>query len=190
MGGELPDMRKAALPARQHTGRCCSSSLSDPCAHERLALAADSGAIGVWELDAQSGQMLWDRRIYALYGQPEGPGAVEYNDWIQWVHPEDLARTELELRQALATGTDFTSEFRVRWPDGCLRSIRAAGRVSRGADQRVERMIGVNWDVTPQRELNSRLAEQHELLRVTLNSIGDAVIAAPTCWALIWRTKG
>lgn len=174
------------LGAFQDVTESVQARLSLQRAHERLALAADSGAIGVWELDAQSGQMLWDRRMYALYGQPEGPGAVEYNDWIQWVHPEDLARTELELRQALATGTDFTSEFRVRWPDGCLRFIRAAGRVSRGADQRVERMIGVNWDVTPQRELNSRLAEQHELLRVTLNSIGDAVITTDAKSQVTW----
>jgi len=38
------------------------------------------------------------------------------------------------------------------------------------------RVIGVNWDITPQRELADELARQHELMQVTLQSIGDAVI--------------
>lgn len=155
-------------------------------AHERLALAADSGAIGVWELDTQTGQMLCDARMYALYGRPEGSGMAGYAEWTQWLHPDDLARTESELRQALVSGTDFSSEFRAVWPDGCVRFIRAAGRISLDSHQRVHRMTGVNWDVTPQRELNARLAEQHELLRVTLNSIGDAVITTDAKSQVTW----
>jgi len=155
-------------------------------AHERLALAADSGAIGVWELDTQTGWMLCDARMYALYGRPEGSGVEEYTEWTQWLHPDDLARTEGELRHALVSGTDFSSEFRAIWPDGSVRFIRAAGRISRDSHQRVHRMTGVNWDVTPQRELNARLAEQHELLRVTLNSIGDAVITTDAKSQVTW----
>ncbi|WP_348223838.1 PAS domain-containing protein, partial [Escherichia coli] len=109
-----------------------------------------------------------------------------YAEWTQWLHPDDLARTESELRQALVSGTDFSSEFRAVWPDGCVRFIRAAGRISLDSHQRVHRMTGVNWDVTPQRELNARLAEQHELLRVTLNSIGDAVITTDAKSQVTW----
>jgi diguanylate cyclase (GGDEF)-like protein/PAS domain S-box-containing protein len=47
-------------------------------------------------------------------------------------------------------------------------------------------MLGVNWDVTSLRSLTSELAEKHELLHVTLQSIDDAVITADTDGLVTW----
>ncbi|OED36480.1 hypothetical protein AB833_26800 [Chromatiales bacterium (ex Bugula neritina AB1)] len=48
------------------------------------------------------------------------------------------------------------------------------------------RLLGVNWDVTPLRKITAELAEQHELLRVTLSSIGDAVITTDAQGIVTW----
>jgi len=64
--------------------------------------------------------------------------------------------------------------------------LRTAGRVKRDAGDNAIRVLGVNWDVTPLRQTTNELAEQHELLRVTLRSIGDAVITTDAAGLVTW----
>ena len=47
-------------------------------------------------------------------------------------------------------------------------------------------MIGVNWDVTDIRNLTAELAEQHQLMRVTMRSIADAVITTDAAGIVTW----
>ena len=155
-------------------------------AQERLVLATESGGICVWELDVQTGELVWDAQVYALHGQPLGHGTNAFEVWTHHVHPDDRSRTERELEKALAGSADFRSEFRVIWADGSVHHLQVSARITRDAAGHPVRMLGVSWDVTPLRLLNARLAEQHELLRVTLNSIGDAVITTDAQSCVTW----
>jgi diguanylate cyclase (GGDEF)-like protein/PAS domain S-box-containing protein len=48
------------------------------------------------------------------------------------------------------------------------------------------RVLGVNYDVTERKHMERELAEKHELLRVTLHSIGDAVITTDAHGRVQW----
>lgn len=155
-------------------------------AQQRIVLATETGGIGVWELNVQTGVFTCDALMYALYGLPEGSGTDGYELWARHLHPADQSRAKLEFKSSLENGTDFRSEFRVIWRDGSVHFLRAAGRVTRDAEGQALHMVGVSWDVTPLRELANQLAEQHELLRVTLQSIGDAVITTDAESRVTW----
>ena len=155
-------------------------------AYERMALATGAGGIGVWVLDVTSGVLNWDAQMHHLYDRPEGGPPVAYGDWSDRLHPEDRGRAEGGLRLAHETGQPFSSEFRVIWRDGSVRHIKAAAQVIRDSEGQDVRMIGVNWDVTEVRELSQRVANQKELLRVTLASIGDAVITTDVAGKVTW----
>lgn len=155
-------------------------------AQQRVTLATETGGIGVWELKVQAGVLTWDALMYALYGLPEGSGTDGYELWARHLHPADRSRTELEFKSSLENGADFRSEFRVIWNDGSVHFLRAAGSVTLDASGHALHIVGVNWDVTPLRELANQLAEQHELLRVTLQSIGDAVITTDAQSQVTW----
>ncbi|WP_271007238.1 EAL domain-containing protein [Paucibacter sp. B51] len=168
---------------------------------ERLSVAADSGQIGIWEWDLGSGEMHWDSWMYRLYGlTPPAPGlgarspASAYELWSRHVHPQDLAASHQAMLQAIDSGQPFLTEFRVVWPDGSTHHLRASGRVIRDEQGRALRLVGSNWDLTEMRrlaaelaeQLAAELAEQHELLRVTLRSIGDAVITTDARGQVRW----
>ena len=155
-------------------------------AQQRVTLATETGGIGVWELNVQTGVLTWDALMYAMYGLPEGSGTDGYELWARHLHPADRSRAEQEFKSSLESGADFRSEFRVIWDDGSVHFLRAAGSVTRDAAGQALHIVGVNWDVTPLRELASQLAEQHELLRVTLQSIGDAVITTDAQSQVTW----
>jgi diguanylate cyclase len=155
-------------------------------ARDRLELANDSGGIGVWDLDVANNTLLWDSGMYRLYGVPANAEASALAILARSVHPEDRAAAWQDVQDAQAGTRPYDSEYRVVWPDGSVRHLRAAARVTRDNQGRPLRMVGVNWDVTDLRRLSTELAEQHELLRVTLQSIGDAVITTDARGHVNW----
>jgi diguanylate cyclase (GGDEF)-like protein/PAS domain S-box-containing protein len=156
-------------------------------AHERLVMAADAGRIGVYDWDIVNDEMTWDSWLRQLYGIDNLESASAASEvWRRRLHPDDLAAAEAALWDAVEGRRPYDTEFRTIGENGAQRTIRAAGRVVRDQDGRAVRMVGVNWDVTEARRLAADLAEQHELLRVTLQSIGDGVITADAQGHVTW----
>lgn len=145
-------------------------------AHLRTTLATDSGKIGVWEYDLVKNTLKWDSWMYRLYGLAPNSQIESYDLWAQLLHPEDRQNAEQSVADAAAGIAPFDTEFRIIWPDKTVKYIRGTGLVTADADGKPIRMIGVNWDVSDIREVTEDLAKQKELLAVTLESIGDAVI--------------
>ncbi len=154
--------------------------------HDRMSLATESGGIGVWDFDVRTGELLWDPRMYHLYGLSPSSETAAYGLWLRHLHPDDRADTEEALRLALAGTREFRTEFRIIWENGSVHHLRAAARVTRDDSGAALRMVGVNWDVTSLHQLAAELADQHELLRVTLQSIGDAVITTDGAGCVTW----
>ncbi len=124
---------------------------------ERLQLATVSAKAGVWDWDLVKGTMTWDDRMLELYGltRENFPGGIEA--WKQGLHPEDAARAIEECEAALRGERDFDTEFRVLRPDGAVVHIRAHGLVTRDKDGKPVRMIGLNTDITAEKEEGDRL---------------------------------
>jgi PAS domain S-box-containing protein len=128
---------------------------------ERLQLATRAGGIGIWELDCASGRLTWDDQMFALYGQPrEGSDSLSER-WTKNLYPEDRARAEAELADALHGGSkSFDTEFRIiRSNDGAIRFIRAIANLLHDESGKAWRMVGTNWDITEERLREQRLAE-------------------------------
>lgn len=153
---------------------------------ERLALATDSAAVGVWEYDLLAGDLVWDAQMYRLYGEQPGDPRGPYSLWSTHLHPDDREESERRLAEALDGGRRFELDFRILWPDGSVHVIHATADVHRDADGTPVRMIGVNWDVTEEQRLAQALHEQHERMRVTLRSIADAVITTDPLGRVEW----
>lgn len=147
--------------------------------HERMRLATEAGGVGLWSARLDTGELFWDERMLALYGIGPEEFSGRHEDWTKRVHPEDLPRAQAELETALRLGQRYNSVYRIVRPDGEIRYVRALAMEHRAADGTVT-VIGTNWDVTEHRLVSMALADEKERLRVTLHSIGDAVISTDT----------
>ncbi len=155
-------------------------------AGERMALATQSGGIGIWDWDVVADTLLWDDRMYQLYGMAPGRDSETYEVWLRRLHPGDRAAAGQAIRDALDGTRRYDIEFRIVRDDGGIRHIRGTGVVTRDDAGRPLRMIGANWDVTEARKLAADLAGQNELIRVTLQSIGDGVITTDARGRITW----
>jgi diguanylate cyclase (GGDEF)-like protein/PAS domain S-box-containing protein len=115
---------------------------------ERLLLATESGGIGIWDLDVQSGVLLWDDVMYRLYGLERGVGGSGLDLWRKHLHPDDRAAAEQAHADALSGRRPFATEFRIVWHDGSIHHLRASARVTRDENGQALHMIGSNWDIT------------------------------------------
>ena len=78
----------------------------------RLEMALSTSQIGVWELDVTNDKLCWDRRMRIHYGAPI-EGSVEYADWRDRLHPDDVESAVADFEQAMANKTPYNSQFRV-----------------------------------------------------------------------------
>jgi two-component system sensor histidine kinase/response regulator len=115
---------------------------------DRLSIATAAGDIGIWDWWLEDDRMLWDERMYTLYGIGAGDFTSAYDSWVHALHPDDRQRAEDEIKQALSGQAEFRTEFRIIWPDGSVHHIMAFARVIRNEGGSPVRMVGVNLDVT------------------------------------------
>ena len=114
----------------------------------RLALATDSGGIGIWDWDIAPDVMLWDDWMYRLYGVEPEDVTGGYDLWRRHLHPDDRDATEQAVADALSGAKPYETEFRIVRGDGSIRHLRGSGHVTRDATGTPFHMIGSNWDIT------------------------------------------
>jgi len=124
---------------------------------DRLAIATKAASIGIWDYNVVDNILVWDDNMYKLYGlnKKNFSGVVEA--WESSVHPDDIAPSQELLQRALKGETEFDTEFRVVWPNGEIRHIRAIAFIQRGDNGNALKMIGTNWDITKNKKSEIKL---------------------------------
>ncbi len=148
--------------------------------NERLQLATAAGGIGVWELDLQTGKTTWDARLRAMHGLPEGQPSPCQSDWLTWLEPQDRVQIEAAGAKIIAgvEAPQFSVVFQVNCPDGVRRSIASQGRLIRDDAGVPRSLIGVNWDVTAERQAAAALAASEARARAVVTALREARDAA------------
>ncbi len=80
-------------------------------------------------------------------------------------------------RAMLASGQARRSQKWGTWPDGRKIRLEAVKAPYIGPDGQILGLVGVNRDITRLKQVEDQLAEERELLLVTLRSLGEGVIA-------------
>lgn len=145
--------------------------------NERFDLAIRAANLGIWDWDARTNETVCDDRIYELYGVGRDDITGNYEDWIQGVHPEDVARFLSESELAWSGERDLDTEFRVVWPDETIRYLRAIGKVVRDANGQPLRMTGVNYDITERKQAEEKL-RQSEIAQRDLAAMQTTILNA------------
>jgi PAS domain S-box-containing protein len=127
---------------------------------QRLTLATDSAKLAIWDYDVLKNRLVWDDRMFELYGVHPREFRGAYESWQMGLHPEDRQRAEAEIQAAIDGEKDFHTEFRVLWPNGEIRHIEAHAVTLPGPTGKGIRMIGVNKDITEKKEAALKLLRQ------------------------------
>jgi len=133
---------------------------------EHLRLALEASDIGIWTWDFSTERLVWDDYLCALYAVSvdDMKAGLDYQFWRCRVHPEDVEQFAELLDEARYHGTRYNDEFRIVRSDFSIRNIHSLAVVERDISGKPLRMIGINRDITPQRELEASLREAKRTL--------------------------
>ena len=138
----------------------------------RLRVALVAGRMGAWSYDLTTGVQRWDELQFRLLGlDPSLAPSREL--FLSIVHPDDLGSVEFEM-DTLPLDTYLDAEFRIIRPNGEIRWIGAHSIAHAGPDGKPLEMIGVNRDMTAQKEAETalRISEERQRLAVEANDVG------------------
>ncbi len=159
---------------------------------EHWAIAFEGSGIGVWEWDAATNRVLFSEGWKDLFGyeQDEVSGSLE--EWSPPVHPDDQAQFMADVQRHMQGEISIVAnEHRMRCKDGSHKWVIDQGKIiARTPEGAPLRVIGSYTDITERKQLEQRLALQHEVARVLAGASGleDAIssILQPVCEALGW----
>jgi PAS domain S-box-containing protein len=103
------------------------------------------------------------------------PSAHAGLSWLAMVHPADREATRAAWLSAVANGTRYEAEYRMRRADGSYSPVRSRGIALLDEKGAVQEWVGFMEDLTAQREADARVAEaQGKLLaQERLAAVGE-----------------
>ncbi|MBY0408714.1 MAG: PAS domain S-box protein, partial [Burkholderiaceae bacterium] len=149
-----------------------------------LNRTGEVAGVGGWECDLRTNVMVWSKQTCRIYGVevgyvPTAEGAA------QFYPPEVMSTIDAAVTQAKLTGQGWDLELPLIQATGKRIWVRSVGTVLYEGGKPIK-LMGAVQDVTDLRNVTAQLASQHELLQVTLQSIGDAVITTDAVGRVTW----
>lgn len=133
--------------------------------------AADTGT---WDWDLATGKVTWSENLYRLFGvAPGGASQDLFQVWQDAIHPDDKAEAMSAATAAIASHRPLSSMFRIRKADADVASsewrwISCKGRVLRDRSGAVTRLIGINIDITAQKQQEEAILTDRRVIKNNL----------------------
>lgn len=145
---------------------------------ERWFFALEGSGDGVWDWDLETNSCYRSKQYKAMRGFSEEEITDSYEDWIDFVHPEDRDFADKELQKHVNGETPiYIAEYRIRRKDGSFMWTHERGKATRrSANGRALRMVGTHRDVTNERNSQDALLYQKSCFECLFNNSPDAIV--------------
>jgi len=140
-----------------------------------LALLADEGAVGFFDLNFKARQMYYSPAWKKLLGYSDQELANNYDSWQRLVHPDDSAAApDRAPRKPKPGASTFSVEMRMLHGEGHYLWVQCLGTLVIGPEGELERVSGIQIDINERKELDEQSMLNDERLQ-KLNGTGGLV---------------
>ena len=130
---------------------------------ERLRLALSAANQAWFDVDLRSGAVTVSPNYPAMIGYAEEHFATNMENWLNHVHPDDLAPLRRKFAHCIETGGPETMEYRRRTKAGAWLWMESVGKIVTWDEEgRAVRMIGIHTDISERKKARD---EQDKLNR-------------------------
>jgi len=134
---------------------------------ERFRVLATHAPVGIFRTD-ETGEMVFvNDRLCEFLGM--SPDEAAGTGWVESIHPDDRDRYLEEWHRETAAGREFSSEVRLRRPDGSVSWVVAAATGLRGAQGESTGHLGTVTDITERKHAEEVLLESEAELQQGLD---------------------
>lgn len=133
----------------------------------RLNEAQRLAKIGSWELDVQTGELVWSDEVFRLFEIDKRQFAGSYQAFLNLIHPDDRDRVHLAYTQALENCSDYEITHRLLMADGRVKWVHERCVSEFDAQGKPLRSMGTIQDISERhlaqetlRQLNDELEQR------------------------------
>ena len=126
---------------------------------QRFHKVLECSSIGIWEFGFEKEELVWDERMFKIYGVDPVDFRGVYEDWSDRLHPDDFVRATTEDTCRTEEQGSNGSEFRIVRPNGEVRHIYCWVYYEKDKNGQPVRTVGLNLDVSDGRQTEQALLE-------------------------------
>lgn len=141
------------------------------------AVALDRAHLGLWDWNLSTGDCYYSPTWSKMLGYAEGELANTADLWLTLTHPDDRQRAMDSGDRHIAGQTEsIETELRLKHKDGhWIWVLDRGGIVERDADGKPRRLMGVQTDITKQKEAEAALEQVNIRFRLALAASGTGI---------------
>jgi signal transduction histidine kinase/ABC-type amino acid transport substrate-binding protein len=125
----------------------------------KFKIATESAKIGVMEMDIAANRIYGDDITCALYGVEGLEFECTFEKWMSFIHLDDRKRVSDKMSKSMQDGSMFEDIFRIIRPSGETRYIKGYAQIDFDEKHNPVKMVGVNYDVTHEKEVDLEKTE-------------------------------
>lgn len=134
--------------------------------------------MGSWVYNVKSDKNIWSNEMYQLCNRDTALGPPSYNEFLSYIHPNDISILETALKKIYHDEQDLSIEFRIM-TNGQERWMRVECRVSTREDSGyVEVIAGTMTDITEKKLIDKKLSVLNDELMTAARRAGMAEVAS------------
>ncbi len=142
----------------------------------RLDNALDGGECGLWDWDLARGQIFWSRSMFEILGLKARGELLSYGEISRRIHPDDARLDDIVEELLRGYRTTFDHEFRMKHEEGHWVWMRARAALSQDNRSDYPHLIGIVFDITRQKQLDSSNAVAELRLKDAVENISEAFV--------------
>ena len=137
---------------------------------KKLSRSQRVAQTGTWKIDLHTGELNWSKETYRIFGVSKG-SSINYQDFLDTVHPEDKEYVDTEWQKALQEG-NYDIEHRIIVNDE-IKWIRERAEITFDENGEPVEVIGSVQDITQRKETELELKRSEEKFRKAFEASPD-----------------
>jgi len=131
--------------------------------------------LGSWDLDTETGNVIWSEELYRVFGRDPVQPAPGYEEYPRILAPESYARMNAAIEKTRQTGEPYELDLELIRPDGTRKWITARGEAKRDFNGQIIGLRGTALDITERKRAEEALQRSNRAL-ATLSGVNHALI--------------
>ncbi|MGZ8181285.1 MAG: ATP-binding protein [Methylobacter sp.] len=147
-------------------------------AMEQLNEAQHIAQVGSWDLDLNSGLLIWSDEIYFLFEIDKDRFGATYEAFLNAIHPEDRDAVNAAYTRSLQTQEPYEITHRLLMPDGRVKYVTERCASYFDTERQPIRSVGTVQDVTALKQTELALKRLNEELEQRVQQRTELLVKA------------